>query len=123
VADAIWLFRAAALDRLGDKADPPLRTAVEKHFQGQGHGRHFELGRYLLGRLPESELPRLVDDSSSACEVPYYAGAKAEAEGRIDDAATWYLTAVSCLRMHEAEYLWAFDGLRRLRDTHQPAED
>ena len=123
VTDGIWLFRAAALARLGAKADAASRTAVEQHYQASGHGRHFELGRYLLGRLPESELPRLTDDASATCEVPYYAGAKAEAEGRADDAAAWYLTAVSCLRMHEAEYLWAYDALNRLRDSRQPAGD
>ncbi|MGZ6124390.1 MAG: hypothetical protein ACXWLR_05495 [Myxococcales bacterium] len=69
------------------------------------------------------ELPRLVGDAASACEVPYYAGTKAEAEGRTDDASGWYMTAVSCLRVHEAEYVWAYDALNRLRDTRQPAED
>ncbi|HYY52716.1 MAG TPA: hypothetical protein VE755_07580, partial [Myxococcales bacterium] len=122
--ESVWLFRAAALKRLGNKADAKARAAVNAHYAGSGEGRPFELGRYLLGRVPEAELTRIAGDTPAAsCEVPYYAGAKAEAEKRMDDASSWYLTAISCLRWREAEYLWAYDSLRRLRDRRQPEED
>jgi hypothetical protein len=117
MAETVWLLRAAALVRLGKHVAESTRSPVLEHYKGSTPGRAFQLGRYLLGDLPEAELPALVTDDSAACEVPFYAGLKARAEGRLDDAAGWLGAAVFCLRPAEAEYLYAWDELRRLREA------
>jgi hypothetical protein len=119
LADAVWLFRAAALARLGEQARPEMRAPVQAHFAAKGAGRQFQLGRYLMGLLPEQDLPALVTDDSASCEVPYYAGIKAQADHKTDEATARYRDAILCLKSGEAEYLWAHDALRRIRDNEK----
>lgn len=51
-----------------------------------------------------------------ATEVAYYAGLKAQSEGRGREASDWFRIVVHLRREHEGEYGWAYAQLYRLTD-------
>ena len=122
MAEHVWLFRAAALARLGKRASPAFRAMVKAHYGSNHPGWEFQVGRHLLGDLNQKELLALVTDDPSSCEVPYYAGVKAQADGRNDETMSWYRDAVFCLRPNEAEFAWAYDALREIRDKERATD-
>jgi hypothetical protein len=119
MADEVWLLRAASLARLGERARPETRASVQAHFASARAGRAFQIGRYLMGQLPEEELLKLVTDDATSCDVPYYAGLKAESDGRTDDAITWYRDSVFCLRDSQTSSRWASDALHHIREKER----
>jgi hypothetical protein len=72
-----------------------------------------------MGQLPEEELLKLVTDDATSCDVPYYAGLKAESDGRTDDAITWYRDSVFCLRDSQTSSRWASDALHHIREKER----
>jgi hypothetical protein len=115
-AQTTWMLRAAQVARQGDSAPASRKQALREHYAAERQlSRHTQIGRYLIGELPEAELAKLVTDLPGTCEVPYYFGVRALGEKRLRDAADWYRVAVECGLRHEAEYLFAWNELYRLR--------
>jgi hypothetical protein len=122
-AEQIWLMRAAALASEGKDADPQRLSAAREHYASStDRSQHAQIGRYLVGELPESEAAKLVTNLSAACEVPFYFGVRAQGEGRRLDAADWYSVAVECGQRSEAEYNYAYDALYLWRGRDNPLE-
>jgi hypothetical protein len=121
LSDDVWVLRAASLARLGRHGRPETRKLLQAHFAQARAGRAFQLGRYLLGQLPETELPGLVTDRATSCAVPYFAGVKAESDGRTDDATVWYADSMLGLCDGDTHSRWAYNALRRIRDNERTA--
>lgn len=117
-AETVWMLRAAEVALRGPRAPGERVKALRAHYAAVGAAapaRHVQIGRFLLGDLPEAEVARLVTDEEGTCEVPYYLGVRAEGEKRAREAWEWYEVAVECGRRSEAEYLFAFGELTHWR--------
>ena len=64
-----------------------------------------------VGLEDQAQVLSLVTQPNRLCEVAYYVGLKAEAEGRIEDAIAWYRVVLDTGLMQEGEYRWALDAL------------
>jgi lipoprotein NlpI len=110
------MLRAAQVALQGQAAPPARKQALRKHYAAVHQStRHTQIGRYLIGEVPEADVAKLVTDLPAACEVPYYFGARAQGEKRFGDAADWYRVAVECGLLNEAEYGFAYYELSRWR--------
>jgi hypothetical protein len=115
-AETTWMLRAAQVALQGQAAPPARKQALRKHYAAVHQPtRHTQIGRYLIGEVPEADVAKLVTDLPGACEVPYYFGARAQGEKRFGDAADWYRVAVECGLLNEAEYGFAYYELSRWR--------
>jgi tetratricopeptide (TPR) repeat protein len=97
----IWLIRT----RLGERfaADAELADLLDK---GRGEGWHSKIGKFLLGRIPESELFAMtVQDARKErvqyCSAYYYAGMKKLLDG---DKATAAEDFRKCLAMEQTAF-------------------
>ncbi len=77
------------------------------------------MGRYLVGLATEAEMLGLAKTPDRRCEVAYYLGVRARAEGRYEDASEWFLVAVATGQTLEGEYTWATDQLANWAGTRQ----
>jgi len=109
-ADFIWLLRAAVAARLGLSTDPH-RDELLKYFGRPAVGPYHQIGRYLLGMISEAEVLSLATDGKKRCEVAYYLGVRAQAEGRYEDASDWYRVSIETGLNNNGEYVWAFETL------------
>ena len=116
-ADNFWLQRTIVLLFNPRLATAQRKTALRQHYQGAGSSHYHELGKLLLGRLDEQKAAKLATDPEKACEVSYYLGVKAEAEGRLQDATAWYRNGVESAHPGWAEYHWSYAALRRLESS------
>lgn len=115
-AEGTWMLRAAQVALQGSAAPPARKQALRAHYAAvQKPSPHTQIGRYLIGEIPEAELAKQVKNLSAACEVPYYFGVRAQGEKRFGDAADWYRVAVECGMHQEAEYIFANNELYRWR--------
>lgn len=122
-----WMLRAAAaLERPGDMSATERRRLEEHYARGLisrafgrvqrlvGAGDRYDvLGHYLMGRESEGAVLALPGDPGDRCEVAYYLGLKARAEGRGEDAIGWWRVAIETGQAQEGEYEWAWSRLRR----------
>jgi len=108
--DFQWLMRAAASRRWPD-ADPGHEKALASHFDQGTSDRYRTLGRYLLGLESDSTVRALADGAAHECEVSYYVGVRAQAEGRYRNAAESYERSVATHQTREGEYQWAYAQL------------
>jgi len=115
-AETTWMLRAAQAALQGEAAPRARRQALHDHYASvRQPTRHTQIGRYLIGEVPEAEVAKLVTDLPGTCEVPYYFGVRAQGEKRFGDAADWYRVAIECGMRQEAEYLFAWNELYRFR--------
>ena len=115
-AETTWMLRAAQAALQGETAPRARKQALHDHYATvRQPSRHTQIGRYLIGEVPEAEVSKLVTDLPGTCEVPYYFGVRAQGEKRFGDAADWYRVAVECGMRQEAEYLFAWNELYRFR--------
>lgn len=110
--DAVWLMRAAASAKMGPGKDPH-RDALLKHYGSPGGSHYHALGRFLLGLQTEGEVLSLATDVQKRCEIAFYAGLRAQTEGRYVDASDWYRVTVETGQERNGEYRWALDTLYR----------
>jgi hypothetical protein len=113
-AVAVWLVRAAASVKLGQE-DDPHREELIKYFEENKDDGYAMMGRYLIGLISEDELLSLASNSKRRCEIPYFLGVRAQAEGRYEDASDWYRVAIETGLMENGEYRWAFNVLSSWR--------
>jgi tetratricopeptide (TPR) repeat protein len=114
--DYVWLMRAAASLRSHD-ADPARQAALRKRFEVDRPGFYHQLGRYLLGLIPEPSVIAAATTPKSRQEMTFFLGLKAQAEDRFADASTWYRATVETSNPRQGEYRWAFEELNRFRQA------
>ncbi|HEV8196602.1 MAG TPA: hypothetical protein VGP87_08175, partial [Gemmatimonadales bacterium] len=114
----VWLMRAAAAVAAGLPTDPH-RAQLMAYYDKAGKNPYFIMGRYLLGLASEAQMLALATTPDHRCEVAYYLGARAKAEGRYEDATEWFLVAVATGQTMEGEYTWATDELSKWAATKQ----
>src|SRR5207249_7625252 len=85
----LWLLRAAAAVKLGLQ-NTPRWEGLMSYYRQPGPSYYHVIGRHLLGLASEKEVLVLATDASRRCEISFYLGAKAQAEGRYEDASDWY---------------------------------
>jgi hypothetical protein len=113
-AEVTWMLRAAQVALAGTEAPASHRAALRDHYAAvQKPTTHTQIGRYLIGEIPEAEAAKLVTNLPASCEVPYYFGVRAQGEKRFGDAADWYRVAVECGIHSQAEFVLATGELNR----------
>jgi hypothetical protein len=111
-ADMVWLLRAASVVRSGRENNPHWKDVVE-HYKNSEETYYDFTGRYLVGLATEEELMALATDPKKVCELSYYIGLKAQAEGRYEDASDWFRASVETGLRNNGEYRWSFATLDR----------
>ncbi len=109
--ECVWMLRAAAV--LVDEQAAARRPEVEARLQAGGQGIYWDIGRYLLGMLDEQALLAHSEGSREECEIAYFIGFKAMAEGRLRDASDWFHVAELTGQQQTLEYRLALDQLYR----------
>lgn len=109
-ADCVWLMRAAASVRLGP--DDPHRKALMRYFSKPGSGHYHALGQYLMGIMSEEDILALATNPKKRCEIAYFLGLRAHAEGRYEDASDWFRVTVETGQNDNGEYHWAYSTLQ-----------
>jgi hypothetical protein len=110
-----WLMRAATVIAHGKQAEPHY-AAVLAYFKDAKATHYAQLGKYLLGLADEASDEPFIKDASDACEAAFYIAHKADAEGRLDDAAAYYRVSVEAGTPQEGEYRWSYNRLAAMRD-------
>jgi hypothetical protein len=113
-ADYVWLMRAAASLRARD-SDEAHQQALHQRFEVDRPGFYHQVGRYLLGLIPEEAVIAAAATPKSRQELPFFLGFKAQVEGRYADAVTWYRAIVETSDPKVGEYRWAYNELYRLK--------
>lgn len=105
----LWILRALAARR--SPLPPDRAAALMAHFRPPSTLFYDLAGRYVLGLEPEATLLARGTDAHRRCEVSYYAGVRALAERRFEDASDWFRVAVETHSTRDWELLWAKDLL------------
>ena len=114
VADFIWLLRAAASLKSG--ATEQQHRELFNHYASLHSANAYQvMGRYLLGLATQDELLFHAKTAKRRCEIAYYLGVKAEADGRFEEASDWYRVAVETGRKTDGEFHWAHADLASWR--------
>jgi tetratricopeptide (TPR) repeat protein len=107
VADGVWLLRAA----------DAMRSAAERVSRGEALARHFAapqgsepylLGRYVAALSDEASIRGVTGRTRAAWAL----GARAESEGRRDDAVAWFQVASAGGDLKEVERRFADEALK-----------
>ncbi|HEX5745937.1 MAG TPA: hypothetical protein VFZ09_06815 [Archangium sp.] len=114
--DYVWLTRAAASTRARD-TDAAHQAALRKRFEVDRPGFYHQVGRHLLGLIPEQAVIAAAATARNRQELPYFLGLEAQAEGRYEDAVTWYRAIVETSNPKVGEYQWAYGELMRLKQA------
>lgn len=114
-SDFIWVLRAAALARNPELIDTHGES-VKEHFAGKGYSYYHQIGRYLMDLATLDDILALADSPDVSTEVAYYAGLRAQAEGRMRDASDWFRITAELGQTHEGEYHWAVVSLKSWTD-------
>jgi tetratricopeptide (TPR) repeat protein len=110
MADFVWVTRAAAAVRTGLAKDPNRGRLLE-YYRRPVPGHYHVIGRFLLGLATEDEVLAQATDANRRCEVAFFIGLKAQAEGRYRDASDWYRVTVETSVSNYVEYRWAYHTL------------
>jgi tetratricopeptide (TPR) repeat protein len=114
--DYVWLMRAAASLRTQARTEAHQR-ALDQRFSVDRPGYYHQLGRHLLGLIPQEAAIAAATTPKSREELPFFLGLKAQAEGRYEDAVTWYRNSVETGNPRNGEYRWAMNELYRLKQA------
>ena len=118
MADFVWLMRASAAVRVGVGNDPN-RARLFEYYNRSLPGHYHVIGRFLLGLATEREVLDQATDASRRCEIAYFIGVRAQADGRYEDASDWYRVAVETGQSRYVEYRWAFYTLYKWLDPYK----
>jgi len=114
-AETTWMLRAAQVALQGEAA-PGRAAGAARIIMPPSDSPRDTRDRALPDRRgPRGRGGKARHRSAGTCEVPYYFGVRAQGEKRFGDAADWYRVAVECGMRQEAEYLFAWNELYRLR--------
>jgi hypothetical protein len=87
----VWLLRAVAFALAPQ--DGSHRAELEAYYSRPSEERYHVMGRYVLGLASEDEMLALASKGAPRSEIAYYAGVRAQHEGRYRDACEWYRVA------------------------------
>ena len=110
-----WLMLAAAAAETG-LAQDPHRDQLMAYYDRPGDNPYFVMGKYLVGLASESDILALATTPDRRCEIAYYLGVRAKAEGRYDDATAWFMVTLETGQTREGEYTWADNQLSAWAD-------
>ena len=107
-----WLMRAAAAT-----ASPAImrkhRDELLAVYQLRSSDPYFVMGRYLMGLTSKDQLLAIANAPDRRCEIAYYLGLRAKAEGRLYDAADWFAASIATGQRNEGEYIWSLQEINR----------
>jgi tetratricopeptide (TPR) repeat protein len=109
--DYYWLMRAAACMEAGPSF--PRHAETVQHLATTQGTYFLEIARYLVGLREESQILKLARSMKLRAEIYYFVGLKAEHDGRLRDAADWYLMSVESGAINNVEPRWALYRLQR----------
>jgi hypothetical protein len=109
--DYFWLMRAAACMEAGPSF--PRHAETVQHLATAQGSYYLEIARYLVGLREESQILKLARSMKLRAEIYYFVGLKAERDGRLRDAADWYLMSVESGAINNVEPRWALYRLQR----------
>jgi hypothetical protein len=110
VRDNLWLARAATSQR--KKSLRNKLPEARKHYEGPGGGTYWhQIGRYAVGLTDDKTVDAMARDGHTMCEVAFHMGARAQGEGRYEDAADYYRGALEDGPMNVHECRWALQTL------------
>jgi len=105
-----WLMRALVAVRSG-LASSPHREELLAHFAAASTNPYHTMGRYLVGLEREDAMLGMATSAHRKCEVSFFLGERARAEGRIADAVDWFRVGVETAQTGDGEYYWAIRAL------------
>src|SRR5262249_29853874 len=93
--------------------ETPRREELVTHYQQPNPQQHYHpIGQYLLGLASERDVWPLATDAEHRCQIAFFFGWKAHAEGRYEEASDWYRIAVETASHMNWEYNWAYRILK-----------
>jgi hypothetical protein len=104
------LLRASAW-RLEGARDAAERDTLRAILVSAKTGPYERLARYMLGEIGESDALQLAVDRKRQNETWFFCGLRAWADGRANDAVTWFVMCEEAGMTSDGEYLWAYDRL------------
>ena len=110
-----WLARATMAARAGLDTHPRRQELLD-HYATKSNNEYHLMGRLMVGLEREDALLAIANSLHRKCEVAFYLGARARAEGRIADAVDWFRVAVETAQTRDGEYYWAIRALAELTD-------
>jgi hypothetical protein len=105
-----WLMRALVAVRSGLDTSSHRQQLLD-HYAVASQNPYHVMGRFLVGLEREDAMLALATTLHRKCEVSFYLGARARAEGRIADAVDWFRVAVETAQQRDGEYFWAIGQL------------
>jgi hypothetical protein len=105
-----WLMRASAAATKPSVARRH-RDELLAYYQRPLRDDYHVMGRHLMGLASEAELLAHATTAERRCEIAYYLGVRARAEGRAYDAADWFEAALETRQTREGELIWAAQQL------------
>jgi hypothetical protein len=111
--DKLWVLRGVSAHRT--KAVRSKLPLVRAHYEADAGGGAYwsEIGKYLAGLSDDATVAALAHDPQTIAEVSFYMGARAEGEGRYEDANDYYRSAVEAGGKGYGEVNWARLTLNR----------
>jgi len=118
--EKLWTRRAASARRT--KSLHAKLAEVRAHYETTpgGGGYWNVIGRYLAGLADDATVAALARDPRSSAEVAFYMGARAEGEGRYDDANDFYRCALEANVKDTPELAQARATLSRWKNSGVP---
>lgn len=117
----VWLYRAAAMLE-GHAITEDQKQSLQNYFTNAGNSHYEEIGKYLLGLVPEEKLVSRVMNNREMNEATYYLGIKALSEKRYHDAVDWFRASISTGDYNSGEYRWAYDYLYLIMNKNKSLE-
>jgi len=108
-----WLMRALVAVRSGLDTSSHRQQLLD-HYSVSSQNPYHVMGRYLVGLEHEDAMLALATTLHRKCEVSFYLGARARADGRIADAVDWFRVAVETAQQRDGEYYWAIRALSEI---------
>lgn len=101
-----WLMRALVAVRAGLDSSAHRQELLD-HYATPDGNPYYTMGRFLVGLEQEDAVLALATTIHRKCEISFYLGARARAEGRFADAVDWFRVAVETAQLRDGEYYWA----------------
>jgi tetratricopeptide (TPR) repeat protein len=105
-------WKAKGVGRITGRLSPggPPQGAVGQLFTRLGNSLddgHYNVGRYLLGMIPQGDLLDRIVLPKQRCEFAYYIGLSERLKGNFAAAAQWYHLCLETLLENNGEHHWA----------------
>jgi hypothetical protein len=95
----------------GSNRPEELEPRFLSHFEKNSSDSYHAIGRFLLGKLSESELLARIRTKKQKCEFAYYIGLSYRLKGDFRLATHWYHICLETLLYRNGEFHWAENEL------------